>query len=59
MVRPYVDKEKCNGCGTCVQVCPMKVFEVKDNKAEVVKPEACIGCRACEVSCPNKAIEVK
>ena len=57
--RPYVDKNKCTGCGTCVEVCPVQVFEIKDGKAHEAKPEACINCKACEVSCPAKAITVK
>ncbi len=57
--KPYVDKEKCVGCGTCVSVCPVGVFEIKDGKSVVVNPDACIQCRACEASCPQKAIEVK
>ena len=57
--KPYVDKEKCVGCGTCASVCPVEVFEIKGGKSEVVKPDDCIQCRACEASCPEKAIEVK
>jgi len=56
---PYVDKAKCTGCGTCVSVCPVDVFEIVDGKSVVKKPEECIQCRACEASCPEKAIVVK
>ncbi len=57
-MKPTVDKNKCTGCGTCVDVCPMDVFELKE-KAEVKSPDACIGCRACELQCPEKAIKVE
>ena len=57
--RPYVDKEKCTGCGTCTEVCPVSVFELENDKAVEKKPEQCIQCRACEASCPAKAIVVK
>jgi len=57
--RPYVDKNKCTGCGTCVSVCPVNVFELQKGKSVVKKPLDCIQCRACEASCPAKAIVVK
>lgn len=57
--RPYIDYSKCKKCKTCVDVCPVGVFEERGGKVEVARPEDCIQCRACEVSCPNKAIEVK
>ena len=59
MPKPKVDLEKCTGCGTCVEVCPVKVFVIAEEKAIVKKPEDCIGCRACESQCPEDAIEVK
>ena len=58
MVAIKVDLEKCNGCGTCVDTCPVEVYEIKDEKAVPVKQEECIACKACEASCPNGAIEV-
>ncbi|MDP2974426.1 MAG: 4Fe-4S binding protein [Candidatus Diapherotrites archaeon] len=57
--RPYVDSKKCTGCGTCVQVCPVNVFELQKEKSVVKNPKDCIQCRACEVSCPAKAIVLK
>ncbi|MGM5488252.1 MAG: 4Fe-4S dicluster domain-containing protein [Nanobdellota archaeon] len=56
-MKPTVNKNKCTGCGTCVDVCPMDVFELKE-KAEVKNPDECIGCRACELQCPEQAITV-
>ena len=61
-MKPTIDKDKCDGCGTCVDVCPADpvVFEVKDDKkAEVVNPDSCIECGVCEAECPNSAITLE
>ena len=49
---------KCNKCGTCIEICPMQCFAMKDDKVIVDKPNACIVCKACEVQCPKEAIKV-
>jgi len=59
MPKPVIDSKKCNGCFTCVEVCPVNVFAKDGKKAKVAKPKDCIGCRACEVQCPQGAIKVK
>ncbi|RLI46262.1 ferredoxin, partial [Candidatus Bathyarchaeota archaeon] len=33
MVEIKVDTEKCTGCGTCVDVCPVGVYEIVDGKS--------------------------
>ena len=62
MVQVKVDLEKCSGCGTCVDVCPVEVFEMVDvgeeQKSSPVNESECIVCRSCEVSCPEGAIEI-
>lgn len=62
MVKVEIDLNKCDGDGTCVDVCPVDVFELQEiegkTKAIVVDNDACIVCRACEVQCPQQAITV-
>ncbi|MCS7140288.1 MAG: 4Fe-4S binding protein [Candidatus Nezhaarchaeota archaeon] len=58
MVEILIDREKCTNCGTCVSVCPTGVYEMKENKLEIVNKDACLACRACEAQCPNQAIQI-
>ena len=55
---PKIDKNKCNLCGTCVEVCPMEVFSKDDKEIKIVDGK-CIGCHACELQCPKEAIKVE
>jgi nitroreductase/NAD-dependent dihydropyrimidine dehydrogenase PreA subunit len=53
---PEVIREKCTGCGLCVEDCPAFVFEMMDTKASVVRGDWCIGCGHCGAICPEGAI---
>jgi NAD-dependent dihydropyrimidine dehydrogenase PreA subunit len=54
-----VDIEKCTGCGECVDICPVEVFELKDEKSVPVNAEECVGCESCIESCDQEAITLK
>ena len=54
-----VDKDKCTGCGECVDVCPVSVYELKGGKSDPVNEDECIGCESCVEACPVEAITVK
>ncbi len=55
----HIDQEKCNGCGNCVDACPMGVFALIEERATCVASEDCMICKMCETLCPNLAITVE
>lgn len=53
-----VDTEKCVGCGECVDICPVDVFELQDEISVPVNEEECLGCESCIEVCEEEAITV-
>lgn len=53
-----MDREKCKGCGWCVEVCPHQVFSMEEGLARIVDLDACMECGACMRNCPFDAIRV-
>lgn len=58
MVEIIIDDGKCTGCGTCVEICPVEVLEIQNEKSVTVNVEECLVCRACEAQCPEGAMQV-
>jgi NAD-dependent dihydropyrimidine dehydrogenase PreA subunit len=55
-----VDTESCNGCTTCMDVCPKGVFDLYHvdgkQKSRVARMVECEQCTACVKQCPEHAI---
>ena len=58
MYKIEVDEEKCIGCEDCVDVCPVDVYEMQNEKSVPVNAEECIGCESCGEACEQEAITV-
>ena len=54
---PKVDPEKCNGCGTCVQVCAPGALKL-ENERIVLDPDSCVGCASCFLACKTGALQI-
>ena len=55
---PEVDVEKCIGCGECVDVCPVDVYEIQNEKSVPANADECIGCESCVEVCDQEAITI-
>lgn len=65
---PKVNADKCNGCGTCVRVCPMENIQLVESQKTKDRPsdsknaqvavtgDHCTVCLACVHACAQQAI---
>lgn len=51
------DASLCNGCGTCVQYCPVRAISLVNEKCSI-DSRKCIGCGQCELQCPKEAVQM-
>ena len=61
-----VDWDICEGCGVCLEVCPVQLYEwvetsghpTSEKKAFPARESKCVQCYTCETQCPTRAIRV-
>ncbi|HDQ15747.1 MAG TPA: DUF362 domain-containing protein [Bacteroidetes bacterium] len=53
--RPVYQKDACNFCGVCAEVCPFDAIKVNDKRWALNKRK-CFGCGVCIENCNRKAI---
>lgn len=71
--RIVIDREKCNGCGACLSLCPNTIITLvpreatnfipcasqnNEEKTRALCGHGCIGCKECEEACPEGAVKV-
>jgi len=59
---PKVNKERCRGCGRCVEICPFDAVTLVANErgfytAQVLRYN-CVGCGGCVGRCPVTAMDM-
>ena len=52
-----VDKEKCTGCESCLDSCPLDAITM-DSDIAVIDEDACGVCGSCVDVCPVEAISM-
>jgi ferredoxin len=64
---PHIDEATCNGCGKCVNVCPVEAMTLmpannphkQKMKRAKLDEETCLGCGVCFRVCDTKSINLK
>lgn len=58
-----IDEDSCNGCGVCVDRCPLGAIGTIETPSgeqkAVISPEKCYGCGVCVIGCSEGAMGLK
>lgn len=64
---PFISQEKCNGCGKCVNLCPVEAMTlvssndpIRPQKKEAkLQEDICLGCGVCLRGCDKGALRLE
>ncbi len=64
-IKATVDKENCDGCALCIDVCPYNAISLVTNGGEgsseklvAINKAQCKGCGLCQGTCPKRGVHV-
>lgn len=52
----FVDRQKCTGCGVCIEVCPIGAIWLNPNNEYAIKCDLCGGEPKCVEACKHGAL---
>jgi len=55
---PKIKRNKCTGCGECIQHCAQGAISLHEKKAKI-DLQRCVGCGECILICPNGLINIQ
>ncbi len=56
ITKAQIDKEKCNNCLSCIEICPHEA--IVDCEGAKINTKRCLGCAKCVQICLNNAIKM-
>ncbi len=56
MILNFISRNKCCGCGACVEICPKKALTMEEDEEGFLRPvlnmDFCIDCGGCDNVAP-------
>jgi len=54
-----INRDSCNGCGICVDICPLDCFRMDDDEKAFMKYDECWYCGRCTIESHGPAMTLR